>query len=157
MPQSKREQSAEVAGCQPDLVLTALIRFDCDRLINRKLIFYLYRKRNATGHKQTAPLGCHIHYMTLAIQMAFPDCLTKLKQTKRRFGVSAQTTARVHITNHQRPYSQISQQRSRVMPSEEGTDSRPIKTHNRIRSSRSWFRASSIIKLNKNQLDAHLF
>jgi hypothetical protein len=24
-------------------------------------------------------------------------------------------------------------------------------------SSRSWFRASSIIKLNKNQLDAHLF
>jgi hypothetical protein len=24
-------------------------------------------------------------------------------------------------------------------------------------SSRSWFRASSIIKLNKNQIDAHLF
>jgi hypothetical protein len=32
-----------------------------------------------------------------------------------------------------------------------------LQTIHHLLSSRSWFRASSIIKLNKNQLDAHLF
>jgi hypothetical protein len=61
-------------------------------------LFIYTEKRTATGHSQQAPLGCQMHYMTTATQMAFTDCLTKLKQTQRLLGRRRGLTARASIT-----------------------------------------------------------